>query len=96
MDNCFEIDVRAVIETDDGALIYNHYHGVGDFSQEQIDAFLQRGEIAEEVDLYVTPRFETAHENYQWLARIQAVGRGRLEPAGDKVKVTYSWFVLTA
>jgi len=94
-DNCLEIDVRGVIETDDGAFIYTHYRGVADMTQEHVEAFLQRGEAAEDVDLYVTPRFETSHENYQWLARIQAVGRGRLEQEEDRLKVTYSWYVLT-
>ena len=94
-DNCLEIDVRVVIETDDGAFIHTYYSGVADMTQEQVEAFLQRGEIAEGVDLYVTPRFETGHENYQWLARIQAVGRGRMEAAEDGVKVSYSWYALT-
>lgn len=94
-DNCLEVDVRVVIETDDGAFIYAYYNGVADMTQEQVEAFLQRGEVAEDVDLYVTPRFETSHENYQWLARIQAVGRGRLEQEEDRIKVTYSWYVLT-
>jgi hypothetical protein len=94
-DNTLEVDVRAVIQTDDGAFIYTHYHGVSDMTQEEVDAFLQRGEVAEGASLYVTPRFETSHENYLWLARVQAVGRGGLEQEGDKIKVTYSGYVLT-
>jgi hypothetical protein len=94
-DNCLELDVRAVIETDDGAFIYAYYPGLADMTQEHVDAFLQRGEVAEDVDLYVTPRFETAHPKYEWLARIQAVGRGRMALVEDKLRVTYSWYVLT-
>ena len=93
-DNCFELDVRAVIETDDGAFVYAYYRGVVDMTQDQVEQFLA-GNVPEGLVLYVTPRFETSHEKYQWLNRIQAVGRGTVEPAGDKVRVTYSWYVLS-
>ena len=95
-DQCLELNVRALIETDDGAIIHTEYHGVADFGQEAVEAFLQRGEISEEVDLFVTPRFETSHETYRWLTRIQAVGRGSVEQEGDRFKVTYSLYALTA
>lgn len=94
-DNCFELDVRAVLETDDGAFIHTYYTGIIDMTKEQVDKFLA-GELPTGLSLYVTPRFETSHEKYQWLTRIQAVGRGSVEPEGDRFKVTYSWYVLTA
>ena len=94
-DNCFELDVRILIETDDGAFIHTYYSGIAAMTKEQVDRFLT-GELPKGLSLYVTPRFETGHENYQWLTRIQAVGRGSLEPEGDRIKVTYSWYVLTA
>lgn len=94
-DNCIELDVRVVIETDDGALIHTYYAGIVDMTKEEVDKFLA-GELPTGLRLYVTPRFETSHENYQWLTRIQAVGRGSVEPEGDGLKVTYSWYVLTA
>jgi len=94
-DNCFELDVRAVIETDDGALIHTYYAGIINMTQEQANSFLA-GKVPGGLRLYVTPRFETSHENYQWLTRIQVVGRGSVEPEGDRFKVTYSWYVLTA
>jgi hypothetical protein len=93
-DHCLEIDVRSLIETDDGAFIYAYYHGVMAMTEAQVKAFLG-GTLPEGLLAFVTPRFETSHEAYQWLNHIQAVGRGTLAPAGERVKVTYSWYVLT-
>jgi len=93
-DNCLEIDVRAVIETRDGALIYCHYRGISDMTGEQVQQFLG-GKIPRGLSLYVTPRFETSHKEYQCLTRIQAVGRGGVRQEGDRIKVSYSWYVLT-
>ena len=39
-DGCLEIDVRAVIETDDGAFIYTYYKGIVDMTAEQVQVFL--------------------------------------------------------
>ena len=94
-DDCFDLDVRVVVETDDGAFIHTHYRGVVDMTKEQADQF-RGGDLPSGLSLYTTPRFETSHEKYQWLTRVQVVGRGGVEPEGDRVKVTYSWYVLTA
>ena len=91
--NCFELDVRILIETDDGANIHASYCGIVDMTKEQADKFLG-GELPTGLKLYTTPRFETSHEKYQWLNRIQVVGRGSVEPEGDRFKVTYSWYAL--
>jgi len=93
-DNCLELDVRLVIETEDGALIHTYYNGIVDMTKEQVEKIMVGG-LPPGLDFYVTPRFETSHENYQWLTRIQAVGRGSVEPEGDRLKVSYSWYVLT-
>ena len=92
-DNCFELDVRIVIETDDGAFIHAEYSGIAPMTKEQVDRFLA-GELPKGVCIYITPRFETGHENYQWLTQIQAVGRGSAEIVGDKIKITYSLYEL--
>ena len=60
-DGIGEVDVRATIETDDGALIYTHYKGV----------------INPKTGYFrTTPRYETASEKYAWLNNIVAVGVG--------------------
>jgi hypothetical protein len=58
------LDVRATLETDDGALVYAHYQGRVLFDTGQ---------------LYVAPVFETSDERYAWLNAVQAVGKGTLE-----------------
>jgi hypothetical protein len=58
------LDVRALLETDDGALVYAQYNG-------RVD--LAAGASA---PVYATPRFETGDERYRWLNKIQAVGKG--------------------
>ncbi len=94
-DNCLELDIRTVIETDDDAVIYASYAGVAATTRKQVEEYLS-GKLPEGVDLFVTPRFETSDERYQWLTRIQAVGRGTAELEADGIKVTYSWYELTA
>jgi hypothetical protein len=63
-DGTATLDVRAMVETDDGALIYVYYQGRRDFSQ-GMDA-----------PIYTAPKFETGDERYGWLNKIQAVGKG--------------------
>ena len=57
------LDVRLLIETDDGALVYIQYHG-------RVDATDPTAPV------YSTPRFETGDERYAWLNKIQAVAKG--------------------
>lgn len=72
------LDVRATIETDDGALVYAHYNGRTDTSQ------------AGAAPIYVAPLFETGDERYAWLNHVQAVGRGTLD--GNRLR--YEWYEL--
>jgi hypothetical protein len=60
------LDVRALVETDDGALVFLHYTG-------RVD--LTAGAAAH---LYSTPQFETGDDRYRWLNKIQAVGKGTM------------------
>jgi hypothetical protein len=61
------VDVRAMIETDDGALIYVYYQGRRDFSEGM------------EAPIYTAPKFESGDERYGWLNKIQAVGKGMFD-----------------
>jgi hypothetical protein len=94
-DGCFEQDARVVIETNDGATIYSAYQGLSALTQEQLEQFMA-GEVPEGLVFYTTLRFETAHPDYQWLTRIQAVGMGSIEAEGDLVKWKWSWYELAA
>lgn len=62
------VDVRATIETDDGALVYLTYGGRMDLSKGQGGA-----------PVYSAPRFETGDERYAWLNLVQAVGKGEID-----------------
>lgn len=92
-DGCLDLDVRLLIDTNDGAIIHTTYRGIAPMSKGQVEEFLS-GAIPEGLTFYVTPRFETSHEDYQWLTRVQAVGCGAAELDGDRLKVTYSWYTL--
>lgn len=59
------LDVRGLIETDDGALIYLAYTGRADFSGGPGTA-----------PLYCGLTFETGHDDYLWLNSTQAVMKG--------------------
>ena len=61
------LDVRATIETDDGAIVFCYYQGRRDFS------------LGLEAPLYTAPKFEAGDERYGWLNKIQAVGKGALD-----------------
>ena len=62
-DGGIRLDVRAVLQTDDGAAIYMPSAGIG---VRQDDGF----------PLRTAPLFETGDERYAWLNNVQAVGIG--------------------
>jgi hypothetical protein len=74
-------NVRLVLRTDDGALIFMHYTGVRHGSPE-VMARIARGEVVPPTEYYLrnTPYFETSAPKYDWLNRIVAVGVGRRMP----------------
>jgi hypothetical protein len=77
-DGTGSLDVRATVETDDGALVFIQYTGRTDLSG------------GPGAPVFVTPRFETGDVRYAWLNRIQAVGKGNLEGS----RLTYDWYEL--
>ncbi len=82
-DGAISINVRAVMETDDGALIAMRYRGIRHGPKEVIDR-LARGEPVNPNEYYfrVTPWFETSSEKYDWLNRVVAVAIGHRLPEG--------------
>jgi hypothetical protein len=68
------LDVRALFETHDGALVYTWYRGRLDLS---------KGIGASPV--YAAPLYESGDERYQWLNAIQAVAKGTLSEGGTKL-----------
>ncbi|HMO00592.1 MAG TPA: DUF3237 domain-containing protein [Miltoncostaeaceae bacterium] len=76
----FGLDVRFVLETHDGALVFVQYAGRCDIT----NGLENPGFV------YGTPRFETGDERYRWLNSLQAVQKGRLDP--ETLQITYKVF----
>jgi len=72
------IDVRATVQTDDGALIYATYTGVGDLGEDGYANYL-KGRGPGRVTIRATARYQTAHPAYRWLNRLQCVNVGEAE-----------------
>jgi len=91
-DGMFELDVRAVIETADGAMIAVSYPGLVRMAPAAWARF-QSGDKPgpEEYYFRVAPRFEAAAEPYLWLNRALFVGVGYDLPPTPKYRV---WEVL--
>jgi uncharacterized protein DUF3237 len=66
-DGTYELDLRATLETDDGALIHMTFTGVRDDENRY---------------LRTLPRFETSAPNYAFLNRLLALGIGEIRPEG--------------
>jgi hypothetical protein len=82
------LDVRGTLETEDGAYIYVHYHGVLELN-EKVLAAVTGGEETDYGDTYfmTQPRFETGDPRYQWMNRIVAVAEGRALPNAVEYRV---------
>ncbi len=76
-DGIFELDVRATIETDDGARIIVTFGGLVRMSPANWQRFAG-GDKPSADDYYfrVTPRFSAGDEAYRWLNGIVCVGVG--------------------
>jgi hypothetical protein len=76
-DGVLELDLRATLQTDDGALISMRSFGLRHGPPDVIAA-IGRGESVDPSTYYfrTTPRFETAHPAYAFLNRLVAVADG--------------------
>lgn len=82
-DGAWMINVRTLLETDDGVLIGMSYQGLRHGTPEVLAA-LAKGEDVGPRDYYmrVVTTFETASEKYHWLNRVIAVAHGHRLPNG--------------
>ncbi len=82
-DGVLELDLRILLETDDGAQIYLTSVGFRHGPPEVLAA-LARGEAVDQASYFfrVTPRFETGHVKYAFLNRLLAVATADRKPAG--------------
>ena len=85
-DGSFALDVRALYETDDGALIYVTYQGrlvvPPDLQAAVFDMAAPTRPAPDTYYFRVAPMFETAHPAYAWLNGIVAVGVGQIVEGG--------------
>jgi hypothetical protein len=80
------LDVRAAIQTDDGAVIFMSYNGVIQCSKEQVDRLNAGQELkAGDCHFVTAPTFETKSEKYGWLNAVQAIGKMVSIKGGDHV-----------
>ena len=77
-DGVVVLDVRATIETNDGALVYMTYGGIMDLGENGYQDFSQGRPPASGTAIRTSPRFHTSHPNYLWLNRLHCVGVGQL------------------
>ncbi len=82
-DGATTLDVRLVLQTDDGATIGMTYRGLRHGPAAVMDR-LARGEAVDASEYYfrTSVTFETAAPQYDWLNRIVAVGTGHRPPSG--------------
>src|SRR5215510_9556884 len=82
-DGTITLNVRVVMETDDGALIGMTYSGMRHGPKEVMER-IARGENVSPSEYYLraTPYYETASEKYGWLNRIVSVAYGHRNSAG--------------
>jgi hypothetical protein len=85
------LDVRATIETHDGALIYIAYTGVGDLGEDGY-ARLLGGEPPGVLPLRTAPRLQTSHPDYTWVNRFQYVNVGEVD--FESFAVAYDLYAL--
>ncbi len=69
------VDVRATIDTDDGALVYLTTTGVFELGVDGYSNFIDRNWPATPT-VRSSPAFLTAHAHYSWLNRLQCLGVG--------------------
>ena len=76
------VDVRAVLETDDGAVIYMPYRGRMVINGALGKVLTEGAGGTEYGDTYwiTQVQFETGDERYAWLNSLMAVGEGKLSP----------------
>jgi len=71
------LDVRATMETTDGALIYVAYVGTVDLGENGYEGFLQGKPPASGIPIRSSPRFHTSHSDFVWLNRLDRRGIGQ-------------------
>ncbi len=87
-DGAIQLDVRATMKTDDGALVYAAYSGLIILPPDVLGRIMGGEDVPlAEYYFYTNPMFQTAAESYAWLNQTIAVGRGKVVPGGVEYRV---------
>jgi len=87
-DGAVQLDVRATIRTEDGALIYGYYSGLIIASMAIYGRIFGGEDVPlSEYYFYTNPMFQTAAPQYEWLNKVVAIGRGKVIPNGVEYRV---------
>ncbi len=87
-DGAVQLDVRATMRTDDGALIYGYYSGLIIAPMALFGRIMGGEDVPlSEYYFYTNPMFQTAATQYEWLNRRIAIGRGKAIPNGVEYRV---------
>ena len=87
-DGITELDVRATLETNDGALIYCAYRGLATNVPTVMPRWAQGEEISpDEYSITATPSFETSAAQYRWLHESVAIAKITLVRGGVSYEV---------
>ena len=86
-DGAFHLDVRFCLETDDGALLYLHWHGRFHAAPEDLEYAVDQSKPddpdgASRYYFRTAPEFETSDARYAWLNNIVAVSKSRTGDGG--------------
>jgi Protein of unknown function (DUF3237) len=80
-DGYLRVDVRAQIETHDGAFLYVQYVGLLEMNEAVQNATVNgTGTAFDDQCFYTNPRFETGDARYSWLNTSFFIGEGRILP----------------
>ena len=85
-DGIFVLDVRTTIETHDGALLSVTYGGFIDGGPNGYQAMLDGQLPPDGTPFRITPRFQSAHPEYQWANRLVCIGIGELHMSVPEVR----------
>lgn len=73
------LDVRATVETHDGALIYTYYSGIADLGPDGYRNFVAGAPPpADGIALRIRPTYQTSHPDYRWVNRACCIGVGKV------------------
>ena len=87
-DGAVQLDVRATLQTDDGALIYCTYGGLIVADPAIFGRLLQAEDVPlDEYYFYISPVYQRGAPQYAWLNQRIAVGRGKVVGGGVEYRV---------